>query len=104
MSARRLFMRSIKSRRKRNAACDDAELLGRFACISFPSREIRKRNQGIHQCLHWFMQAPAGACGHDSNPPNYPYMQNNHPKRDGCFAWSCWADSKWLLNLLNRVL
>ena len=29
-----------------------------FVCISFPSRGSGKRNQGIDQCLHWFMHMP----------------------------------------------
>ena len=29
-----------------------------FVCISFPLRGSGKRNQGIHQCLHWFMHMP----------------------------------------------
>ena len=40
-----------------------------FGCISFPSRGIGKRNQGIDQCLHWSMHMPYGMCDLDSNLP-----------------------------------
>ena len=43
---------SALSRLRRDARCKG------FACIRFPLAGDAKRNQGIHQCLHWFMHMP----------------------------------------------
>ena len=64
-----------------------------FVCISFPSRGIGKRNQGLSQCAHRERKPPPAASIHIRICPDTPYAKKQPPQRGGCFAWSCWADS-----------
>ena len=49
------------------SSCRDDLVLQRMIVRICASRGIGA-NQGIHQCLHWWMKAACAACGHDSNP------------------------------------
>ena len=45
---------------------------------------------------------PTGACDPYSNLPAAK-EKDSHPSGVAVCFWSCWADSKWWLNLLGRV-
>ena len=49
------------------SSCRDDLVLQRMIVRICASRGIGA-NQGIHQCLHWWMKAAYAAFGHDSNP------------------------------------